>query len=126
MHLTSAASVSAISFPPVLCPKKHIEMICPRGSLSGFEYTPTIPFNSISRPVSSLVSLKAADSTVSPYSTKPPGKAHEPAYGEFLRFISTKESLSVITVSTVKRGFLMGTLPLHVAIQNNGSKFYGF
>ncbi len=84
-----------------------MEIICPRGSLWGSEYTPTIPSNSTSRPVSSLVSLTAANSTVSPYSTNPPGKAHDPLNGGFLRLMSTTELLCVITVSTVKRGFFI-------------------
>ncbi len=40
---------------------------------------------STSRPVSSLTSLKTADSTVSPNSTNPPGKAHDPLYGSYFR-----------------------------------------
>jgi hypothetical protein len=57
----------------------------------------------MSRPVSSLASLKTADSTVSPHSTKPPGNAHEPLYGSFFRLIKTIESSShIITASTVK------------------------
>jgi hypothetical protein len=70
-----------------------------------------MPPNSTSRPVSSFASLIAAISTVSPYSTNPPGKAHEPLNGGFLRFMSTTELLCVITVSTVKRGFFIKTLP---------------
>lgn len=99
--------MSAISFPLIFLPKKQMKIICPLGSLFGSEYIPIISSNIMLRPVSSFVSLIAADSTVSPYSTKPPGKAHDPLYGGFLRFISITDLLWIITISTVKRGFLI-------------------
>ena len=47
----------------------------------------------------------AADSTVSPYSTNPPGNAHDPPYGSNFRLIKTIESFShSITASIVKKG----------------------
>jgi hypothetical protein len=49
----------------------------------------------------------AAISTVSPYSTNPPGNAQEPLKGGFLRITNTTELFCIITVSTVKRGFLI-------------------
>ncbi len=84
----------------------------PLGSLSGSEYTPTSLIKSTSRPVSSLTSLKTADSTVSPHSTNPPGNAHDILYGSYFRLINTIESSShSITASTVKKGVFIQSRP---------------
>src|SRR5262249_53313891 len=93
----------------------------------GSEYTPSRRVNATTSPVSSRASRTAASSTVSPYSTNPPGSAQPSgANRRLMRTIPLGTSMIVSTVGAGWRAFFkVGvTLTWHLGPVNYGVRIW--